>query len=151
DGSGGGSIDALGAGSIVLLENADLLGGTLTTSGGGVISAIASTLDGTHNTTVNIAGDVVATDGHTLTLAGTINNTGIIAIDASTSATTLSISGTVTLEGGGEVVLSDSSFNTIDGSAVGAVLDNLGNTIFGAGSIGGSDLTLTNEKAGIVD
>jgi len=151
DGSGGGFIEANGANSLVELRNADLQGGTLETSGGGVISAVDSTFDGTQNEQVNNAGDVVVSDGHELTLLGILNNTGEINLNATGGDTTLSIGGIVTLEGGGNVVLSDDTHNIVDGNALGATLINQDNTFSGAGSIGGSHLTLINQEAGRIE
>jgi hypothetical protein len=151
DGSGGGFIEANGANSLVELQNADLLGGSLATSDGGIISAVDSTFDGTQNKPVNNTGDVVVSDGHELTLLGIINNTGEINLNATGDDTTLSTGGAVTLKGGGNVVLSDDTHNIVDGNASGATLTNQDNTISGAGSIGGSDLTLINQEAGRIE
>lgn len=151
DGSGGGFIEANGANSVVELQSADLLGGTLATSDAGSISVVDTTFDGTQNKPVNNTGDVTVSDGQQLTLLGIINNTGSIDITASGDDTTLSIAGAVTLEGGGGLMLSDDTHNIIEGNAAGAALTNQDNTIFGAGSIGGGNLTLINQLAGDID
>jgi hypothetical protein len=67
--------------------------------------------------------------------------------------TTLVIDGAVTLTGGGQVVLSDSSRNLIDFDQTGT-LDNVDNLIEGAGKIGqdeGATGGLTNESGGGVN
>jgi hypothetical protein len=99
---------------------------------------------------------VVVGDGEQLTLKGIIDNAGssaIINIQASGHDTTLSIAGTVTLEGSttlSEVALSDDAQNIIAGSGPGATLNNQ-DIILGAGTIDGSNLTLNNEKGGVID
>ena len=117
DGSGGGFIEANGAIPVAELDNADLLGGTLATSGGGHISVVGSTFDGTQNKIVTDRGDVVVGDGQQLTLQGIIDNDGAGAVrtqsQASGDDTTLSIAGTATLEGNGNVTLSDDTHNII--------------------------------------
>jgi len=67
--------------------------------------------------------------------------------------TTLVIDGAVTLTGGGQVVLSDSTRNLIDFDQTGT-LDNVDNLIGGAGKIGqdeGATGGLTNESKGVVN
>ena len=61
--------------------------------------------------------------------------------------------GTVTLEGAttlSEVALSDDAHNIIAGSGPGATLINQ-DIILGAGTIDGSNLTLSNQKGGVID
>jgi hypothetical protein len=56
-------------------------------------------------------------DGATLPLSGTVNNTGTIELNSTSHATDLQIIGDgITLQGGGHVVLSDSSQNFISGT-----------------------------------
>src|SRR5207237_2691118 len=88
------------------------------------------TLDGVHSSAladgnfvfdqtpvVNNAGTMTIGDGAMLPLSGTINNTGIISLDSSGSDTLLQlIQHGITLQGGGQVVLSDSDSNLISGT-----------------------------------
>ena len=100
------------------------------------------------------AGIMTVSDGAMLPLSGTIDNTGTIALNSTGDETDLQIIGDgVTLEGGGNVVLSDNSENMIVGTNVDATLTNIDNTISGAGQIGIGDgnLTLVNETAGTID
>jgi hypothetical protein len=101
--------------------------------------------------TVN-AGVMTISDGALLPLGGTINNTGTIVIGSTGSGTELEVlvKG-VTLEGGGQVTLSDDSHNVILGGAAEATLANVDNTISGAGQLGGGLLTLVNEGTIIAD
>ena len=99
-------------------------------------------------------GSMVIGDGALLPLAGTIDNTGTIALNASGDHTELQIVGDgVTLQGGGQLVLSDSSANDIVGTTSTTTLTNVDNTISGAGQIGVGDgnLTLINEAHGTID
>ena len=59
----------------------------------------------------------------------------------------------ITLEGGGQIVMSDSDMNFIAGTSPTTVLTNLDNTICGAGQIGLGDgtLPLVNGSAGTID
>jgi hypothetical protein len=118
-----------------------------------------------------ITGALHVTDGSTLTLQGYIDNVpfvdlshpagyaGIYMDDANIgTGTTLSIDGStnggsVTLTGGGDIFLSDSATNFIDGAGVGGALSTLvsNNTISGAGSIGDGDGSLGLTNNGTID
>ena len=100
------------------------------------------------------SGDMTVSDDAILPLGGTIDNSGTIALSSSGDQTELQIIGNgVTLQGGGQVILSDSSENMIVGANADATLTNVDNTISGAGQIGAGDgnLTLVNETAGTID
>jgi hypothetical protein len=85
-----------------------------------------------------------------LPLSGTIHNTGTIALNSSGDETDLQLIGSgMTLEGGGQIVLSDSDHNIISGTSSAVTLDNEDNTISGAGQLGNGTLNLTN--AGTID
>ena len=100
------------------------------------------------------ASTITISDGATLPLNGTINNTGIIALNSTGDATNLQIiGGGVTLQGDGQLTLSDSHENVIFGTTAATTLTNVDNTISGAGQIGVGDgnLTLVNETHGTID
>ncbi|MBZ9850415.1 Ig-like domain-containing protein, partial [Mesorhizobium sp. CA14] len=117
------------------------------------------TLDGVHSSAltdgnfvfdqtpvVNNAGTMTIGDGAMLPLSGTINNTGIISLDSAGSDTLLQlIQHGTTLQGGGQVVLSDSDWNIISGTSADVTLTNVDNTISGAGQLGGGLLSLNNQ------
>jgi phosphodiesterase/alkaline phosphatase D-like protein len=137
----GGTILATGAGSAIQLGNPGefsetVTGGTLETNTGGVITgsgvAGGATLSGV---TINAGSTYTLLDGQSTTLQGTITNNGTIALNSTGDATTLAISGSVTLTGGGSVTLSNHFQNLITGG--GATLTNVDNTIQGAGQING--------------
>ena len=159
DGSGGGTVAA--SGSHVDLQNATLLGGTLTTAAGGVIDTVSGSynnvFDGT-SSAVNNTGSVVITDGSSLTLRGAIDNTGAISVNSTGDATYLyADASNATLSGGGTITLADNANSIISSQVVGATLTNVDNTISGAGRIVGDivhgyiTLALINEKQGIID
>ena len=99
-------------------------------------------------------GSMVIGNGAVLPLAGTINNSGTIALNSTGDQTELQIIGDdITLQGGGKLTLSDSSANTILGTTSTSMLTNVDNTISGVGQIGSGDgtLTLVNDTHGTID
>ena len=97
-------------------------------------------------------------DAATLSIGGDIANAGVIKLSAGADATSLLLGTatdrTVTLSGGGKIVLSDSSHNLIGTGAAsaGTVLDNVDITDSGAGDIDGANtLSLINESGGVID
>ena len=83
-----GVVQAVGVGSKVTLGAAAVIGGTFKTANGGVIMSLggSSILNGSNPAApVTNAGSIVVPDGSALTLLGTINNKGSIAINGSTS------------------------------------------------------------------
>ncbi len=160
-GANDGGIEAIGRGSVVELHGTHVIGGTLQTSGHGVIEVESSgtVFDGSQTDcygcvmAVTIDGHVLIDENSDLTLLGTIHNHGLIEVDTATSAASqLMIHGSVTLDGCGYVEL-DGRYDSIVGSSGhGNVLENVNNTIYGAGSIGdGSGLKLINDSDGVID
>ena len=85
-------------------------------------------------------------DGAMLPLSGMINNTGTIALNSTGDETDLElIQHGITLEGGGQLILSDSNANVIVGTDRDVTLTNVDNTISGAGQLGEGQMTLVNE------
>jgi hypothetical protein len=92
------------------------------------------------------AGTMIISDGAMLPLSGIINNTGTIELNSAGSETDLElIQHGITLQGGGQVILSDSSGNVIAGTDASVTLTNVDNTISGSGQLGGGSMTLVNE------
>ena len=92
------------------------------------------------------AGTMTVGDGALLPLSGMIDNAGTIALDAAARDTHLQlIQNGVTLQGGGQLTLSDSAHNFISGSVPGVTLTNVDNTISGAGQLGAGQMTLVND------
>src|SRR3984957_12867512 len=157
----GGIIEAENGSTINLDGGNQIKGGTLkgNVDVGGNNGAM---LDGSTFGTLSNQGAVAIENGASLSLRGVINNTGSIDLDGGATATSIILlgvgisAGTTTLEGGGQVKLSDSSLNSLDVQetipASRITLNNVNNIISGAGTIGVSgDLTLNNEKLGIIN
>jgi hypothetical protein len=95
-------------------------------------------------------GAMTIAGGAILPLGGTINNTGTIALQAQGDETDLEILVRgLTLQGRGEVMLSDNSQNVIFGGTADSILTNLDNMISGAGQLGAGQMTLVN--AGVIN
>ena len=107
--------------------------------------SVAQTLDGTGSPASNTRTLTVA-DGTELALAGTIDNSGAIAVNGASAATAIGINGNVTLDGGGQIDLSASNENYIFGNGT---LTNIDNTISGSGDLGNGTLSL--ENAGFIE
>jgi hypothetical protein len=96
------------------------------------------------------AGSMTIGDGAILPLSGTIDNTGTITLSSTGDETDLQlIEHGITLEGAGQVILSDNAENVITGTVSDVTLTNVDNTISGAGQLGAGQLTLVN--AGTID
>jgi hypothetical protein len=91
-------------------------------------------------------GSMVISDGAILPLSGVINNTGTIALNSAGSETDLQlIEHGITLQGHGQVTLSDSANNVVTGTAADVTLTNVDNTISGAGHLGDGAMILVNQ------
>jgi hypothetical protein len=91
-------------------------------------------------------GTMTIGDGAMLPLSGEVHNTGTIDLNSAGNETDLQlIEHGITLDGGGQVLLSDSSLNVISGIATDVTLTNVDNTISGAGQLGAGQMTLLNE------
>jgi hypothetical protein len=167
-----GEIGAFGAGSTVVLDDAVVGGLALTTSAGGLIETGAggATFGGWQVSTQTIpnvhnAGALLVSGGSTLSVAGTFTNTGTVTVGSAGQAAFLRLeleadvvsvfkstaaSRFVEVAGDGSIVLTDNANNRLGPTSSGAVFDNEGNTITGAGQIGaGSAMNITNR--GVID
>ncbi len=138
-------------GAQLSLQSADIVGGTLATTGSGVVQTTdsGSTFDGSA-ATLNNTGTVEINDNTALTVLGAIDNTGTIALEANFGGVNLTLAGDTTLSGGGDITMSDAVGNLITGGA-GMTLTNVDNTISGAGALGGNALVIINEAVGVID
>ncbi len=94
----------------------------------------------------NNAGAMTIGDGAVLPLSGIIDNTGTIALDSAGDETRLElIQNGITLQGGAQLILSDSGENFISGTVPNVTLTNVDNTISGAGQLGAGQMTLVND------
>ena len=145
----------------VVLGDVDIEGGTLTTyASSDLIEINGNTiLDGTGApVTISTDSNLEVVSGGSLALDGSIVNEGTITLDGQSlfiGSNGSDANATVTLTGGGTVVLSGSDFpfgyiqdnDTSSGTSL--TLDNVDNTIVGAGTID-VDL-LINEQSGTID
>jgi hypothetical protein len=90
-------------------------------------------------------------DTATLTILGSVVNSGTISLAGKTAATTLLVKAGATLGGGGSVNLGASAFNTVTGSSLTATLTNVNDTISGGGLLGAGKLVLVNQAAGLIE
>ncbi|HEX3497922.1 MAG TPA: hypothetical protein VHT04_01225 [Stellaceae bacterium] len=133
DDANGNAVITLGAGESITLKG---VGAAALTAGDFVFDQEPVTTN---------AGAMTIGDGAVLPLGGTIDNTGTIALASTGGETDLEILVRgVTLQGGGQVTLSDNSRNVVFGGDASAVLTNDDNTISGAGQLGAGQLTLVN-------
>jgi len=129
-------------------------GETITLHGVDAASLTASNFVFDQTPVLENSGMITISDGAVMPLSGTVVNIGIIELNSSGDPTELQIVGDgVTLEGGGQVILSDSSGDAIIGMNPNAILTNVDNTISGVGEIGtgNGNLTLINEASGTID
>jgi hypothetical protein len=120
-------------------------GGTITLLGVNQASLVAGDFQIDQIPVTTNAGNTLIGDGATLPLDGTIDNTGTIALNSGGDVTSLRIgAGELTLQGGGNLTLSDNNQNYIAGSMPGTTLTNVDNTISGAGQVGDGQITLVN-------
>lgn len=123
--------DGSGNASNVVLYNSTINGGTLTTSGAGVIyGENNSELIGVTN-----SGNFVVPNGQGVYLSGTINNTGTMTLASSSTYSTVDLQGNTTLSGGGTVVMgAGGPYSQIVGASTSYTLTN-DETIEGSGCI----------------
>ncbi|MBS0643701.1 MAG: hypothetical protein JSS43_27890 [Proteobacteria bacterium] len=144
----GGTILAAGAQAHVNLDGAYIEGGTLATSGGGIIATIGNAaLDGLTSTPLLNTGVVVVNDHTRLDLVGSIVNSGTIRSNATSVSgnTDIRLIGwTTTLSGAGQLQLSDNATNRIYGASSNYTLVNQGNVISGAGQFGANTMNFVN-------
>ena len=92
------------------------------------------------------ADNIVINNGGIMPFTGVLNNTGTVTLDARGSNTELEvIQHGLTLQGGGQVVLSDDAGNGIFAADASIALTNVDNTISGAGQLGEGQMTLINQ------
>jgi hypothetical protein len=133
--------DAAGNAVITLAD-----GQSITLNGVDAASLTASDFVFDQTPVTENAGRMVISDGAILPLSGIIDNTGTIELNSTGGGTLLQlIQYGVTLEGGGQITLSDSDDNVISGTLDSVTLTNVDNTISGAGQIGAGQMTLINE------
>ena len=112
---------------------------------GGTFAASAGTGTGGN------AGTILVGDATVFDVGGSMNNSGLVAVNSMGSTTELVLTANTTFSGGGRVTLDDNVNNYMFGSTATTTLTNKDNTISGAGVIGNGQMTLINQKAGVID
>ena len=143
-----GIIEAQEGSTVRLTTGALITGGTLTTSGTGVITTPSggavqdsATLNGV---TISSGSQFVGADNSQTTLLNTITNSGTITLASTGNGADLFISGDVTLTGGGSVLMGNHINNRIRGGATGRLINDATHTIAGSGQIGAQLIAITN-------
>ena len=136
-----GTISAAAGSTVVLTDSVSITGGTLTTTGTGVIdNAVGQFVyltNVTNSGTYNILNDAETV------VSGTITNNGTINLEASGNTTELGLAANTTFKGKGAIILGSGAENYIVGSTSGVTLTNE-QTIEGAGNIGNGSLKIAN-------
>jgi hypothetical protein len=141
-----GLIQATGTGHVDL-DGGTIAAGILATSAQARSIPKAGTV-GTIDDVLN-TGLFVISDNSTLRVDGDIINTGTFKLNAAAHSARIELIGDTSFSGLGDITLSDSSQNLIY-APIPVVLENIDDTISGAGTIGvDSDLTLFN--LGVID
>jgi len=149
----GGGILSAGTGSKIVLSHSTVVGGILETSGTGVIEAtgLGNVLRGGPSLVAN-KGLLEVVNASSLELIGTLSNKATVSLLGSTGFSDLVVGATgATLQGGGKVVLNNSTEDRIYGVASNATLTNVDNEITGSGLIGDGKLTLSNQGSIVGD
>ena len=106
---------------------------------GGVFTVTNGTGSGSN------AGQVSVTQNGTLDIGGVFANPGLLLVENNGAVHVAA--GGLTLTGGGKFYLAD---NTVEGATTGATLTT-SNIIYGAGQLGGGQMTLINQAAGVIE
>src|SRR3984957_1844012 len=143
-----GTIKAATAGAVIDLDNSIIDNGTVSTVAGSAIVSLSNSVNAIEAVSVDNAGAIEIREFSTLVFGSSniVQNSGIIALNAGGGlSSVLELDGTVTLEGKGKLTLTDSSKNLIEGG-LSAQLNNINNTIRGAGTIGDANTALVNDS-----
>ncbi|MGB9336226.1 MAG: Ig-like domain repeat protein [Candidatus Acidiferrales bacterium] len=141
--------------SVELFNGTAIRGGTLTNAGGTFETAASNsvTLDGASQGPLTLVGTYTEQLNSTTQLVGTINNTGTFFLNVTDgNNVVLQMNSTVTLTGGGTVLMQKGSSGTpiLNNTNAGSLV-NVNNLIEGAGQIGNNGLGFNNQAAGVVN
>ncbi|MGD0567226.1 MAG: hypothetical protein ABSA78_02380, partial [Candidatus Sulfotelmatobacter sp.] len=142
-----GTIEAVGTNSsVVLTGNVSITGGTLESTGGGVVYNAAS--NNVFLTGLTLAGTYDVQNNAATEINGTITNNGVINLQSSGNLTELYVTsagtGTATLAGSGSIVLGTGANNAFNGAGGTSLI--IDQNVSGVGNIGEATLTLTNNS-----
>ena len=144
----GGTLSAINGGRINLSNGTVVSGGTLSTATSGAIQTALGSTATLNGVTLASGAQYIGSNASATTLIGTINNAGLITLSSGGNATDLVLNGTVTLTGGGGVLMGNNINNRIRGSAGSRLVNDVGHTIQGGGQIGVDSIAITN--AGLI-
>ncbi|MEM9445283.1 MAG: hypothetical protein AAGA18_07995 [Verrucomicrobiota bacterium] len=137
--------------SLVNLDSSTLIDGTLISTGTGRFQIVdSSTIDGSTSGDVLIEAPIDVLNVQNLTLVGDIDNSNTIHVNGTGSLNQIVIEGTVTLKSNGNIVLSDDPNNRINSGGSTPVLNNLNNTISGAGIISNNNMGVINGSSALI-
>jgi len=127
-------------------------GGTIMLQGVDAASLTADDFVFNQEPVMTNAGTLTIGDGAVMPFGGILQNTGTIALGSMGAGTQLEVLvESLSLQGGGHLTLSDNDNNVIFGGTAAATLDNVDNTISGAGQIGAGQMTLVNAGTIVAD
>jgi hypothetical protein len=133
--------DSSGNASNVILYAGSVTGGTLTTSGAGVIYGY----QGVELIGVTNSGNFNVPNGQSIQTSGTITNSGTITLNSTSTYSELNLDANTTLTGKGTVVMgAGSQYGYIQSNGGTFTLTNSNNTIEGQGNIGNGNMTFVN-------
>jgi hypothetical protein len=141
-------LDASGANYTVTASASRAVAG-IQTAANAILSVAGGTFTAANGTDGGVnAGRIAVANDSIFTVGGTLDNAGSVTLGASSDHSIIKVTGALTLTGGGEILMSNSTANLIVGSSATATLTNVGNAIVGAGDLGDGELTLINGAAG---
>ena len=142
------SISDTASGALIDLGN----GQSILVDGVSMSSLTAANFQFNVSPTITNAGTITVGNGAVLPISGTIDNSGTISLQSTGATTVLQlIQYGITLQGGGNLVLSDSASNVISGTVSTVTFNNVDNVISGAGQLGGGSLMLINGGTIVAD
>ncbi|MGI8890047.1 MAG: beta strand repeat-containing protein, partial [Chthoniobacterales bacterium] len=148
-GSGGGAftntnhlIQALADSEVQLTEGVSITGGTLSTTGSGLIRVNGS--QNVYLTSLTNAGNIVVDNNSLLHTNGTITNNGTITLNSAGNNTDLHLDSNTTLTGGGTVTLALNGASRIAADGL-YLLTNMNNLIQGRGQVGVNSIIIDNQ------
>lgn len=148
-----GIVEALTGSTVRINSGITIEGGTVTSSGTGVISgATAGSGGGTLSNVAN-TGTVAIAPGEVVGLAGTLTNNGLVRLDSTGNAAQLLLRSNVTIAGTGSILMSNDFNNLIAGENTAGFTLTLapGATIQGGGHIGGTNNNFNPKSINIVN
>ena len=146
-----GTLEGTGTGGL-LITGATIVGtgGTLLAGAGSSVTLTSTTLTG-GSMGAAATGQVTIGNSSTVTLDALASDAGTILLNSTGSVTSLILSKSTSLTGGGILELSANKNNIVKGSKGAVVLTNVNDTIEGGGKLGDNRMTLVNQAGGVIN